>query len=252
MWIPDPIAFQIGTFEIRWYGILMSTALAIGTILAYREAGKQKIDPEHVINLVIVAIPIGFVFARLYYVLFSDLSYYLANPAEIPAVWHGGLAIHGALIGGVLGAWLVIRYYKLNFWQMADIVAPSIILGQAIGRWGNFFNQEAYGYETDLPWAMYIDGAYRHPTFLYESVCDFLIFLFLLWLRRRRFIKQGDVFAVYFGLYSLVRFFVEYLRTDSLMMGPFRAAQVISIIGLAGSVIFIWYRHRGKSRLENL
>jgi phosphatidylglycerol:prolipoprotein diacylglycerol transferase len=252
MWIPDPIAFQIGAYEIRWYGILMSTALAIGTILAYQEAGKQKIDPEHVINLVVVAAPLGFVFARLYYVLFSDLNYYLANPAEIPAVWHGGLAIHGALIGGVLGGWLVTRYYKLNFWQMADIVAPSIILGQAIGRWGNFFNQEAYGYETDLPWAMYIDGAYRHPTFLYESGCDFLIFLFLLWLRRRRFIKRGDVFAAYFGLYSLVRFFVEYLRTDSLMIGPLRAAQVISIIGVAGSVIFIWYRHRKRSKFENL
>jgi len=245
MWTPDPIAFQIGPFPVRWYGILMSTALALGTILAYREAEKKKIDPEYIINLVVVAAPLGFIGARLYYVLFSDLRYYLANPTEIPAVWHGGLAIHGALIGGVIGGYLVVRHYRLRFWQIADIVAPSLILGQAIGRWGNFFNQEAYGYETNLPWAMYIDGAYRHPTFLYESLCNLLIFIFLLWFRRRKFIKSGDVFAAYFALYSLVRVFVEHFRTDSLMMGPFKAAQVISVLGMVAGAAFIWSNHRG-------
>ncbi|MGI6685276.1 MAG: prolipoprotein diacylglyceryl transferase [Bacillota bacterium] len=244
MWTPDPTAFHIGSLPIRWYGILMSTALALGTYLAYREAEKQKIDPEHVINLVVVAAPLGFIGARLYYILFFNLEYYLSHPAEIPAVWHGGLAIHGALIGGILGGYLVVRHYKLNFWQMADIVAPSLILGQAIGRWGNFFNQEAYGYETDLPWAMYIDGAYRHPTFLYESLWNLFIFITLLLIRRKDFIRRGDLFAGYIAMYSLGRVFVESLRTDSLMLGPFRVAQLVSVAGILLGVIFIIYNHR--------
>ncbi|MDD4753473.1 MAG: prolipoprotein diacylglyceryl transferase [Desulfitobacteriaceae bacterium] len=244
MWMPDPIAFEIGPLVVRWYGILISSALALGTILAYREAARQGIDPEHILNLVVVAAPLGFVGARLHYVLFSDLQYYLANPAEIPAVWHGGLAFHGALIGGVLGGYLVIRHYKLDFWKLADIVAPSIILGQAIGRWGNFFNQEAYGYETNLPWAMFIDGAYRHPTFLYESLWDFFVFFILIWLRRRNFIKNGDIFAGYLALYSLGRIIVEGFRTDSLMFGPFRVAQLISLAGIGLGIALIWYHHR--------
>lgn len=243
MWTPDPIAFQIGPIAVRWYGILMSTALGLGTLLAYREAEKQKIDPEHIINIVVIAAPLAFVGARLYYVLFN-WNYYAAHPAEIPAVWHGGLAIHGALIGGVLTGYFVVRHYKLNFWYMADIVAPSLILGQAIGRWGNFFNQEAYGYETNLPWAMFIDGAYRHPTFLYESLWNLGVFIFLLWLRRQRFIKHGDVFMSYFALYSLGRVWVEYFRTDSLMLGPLKVAQVVSLLGMIAGIIFIWYNHK--------
>ncbi len=212
MWVPDPIAFSIGPLVIRWYGILISTALALGTILAYKQAEKQKINPEYIINIIVIAAPLGFVGARLYFILFFNLSYYLANPWEIFAVWHGGLAIHGALIGGIFGAYLVMRYYKLNFWTIMDIMAPSIILGQAIGRWGNFFNQEAYGYETNLPWAMYIDGAYRHPTFLYESLWDLGVFCFLIWIRRKDSLKRGDLFAVYLALYSLGRLFVEHFR----------------------------------------
>ncbi|HHT63823.1 MAG: prolipoprotein diacylglyceryl transferase [Bacillota bacterium] len=244
MWTPDPIAFQIGPLAIRWYGILLSTALALGTYLAYREAEKQKIDPEYIINLVVVAAPLGFIGARIYYILFFNLEYYLSHPAEIPAVWHGGLAIHGALIGGIIGGYLVVRRYRLNFWQIADIVAPSLILGQAIGRWGNFFNQEAYGYETDLPWAMYIDGAYRHPTFLYESLWNLTVFIILILVRRKKFIRQGDLFAGYIAMYSLGRVFVESFRTDSLMLGPFRIAQLVSLIGIAFGLIFIIYNHR--------
>jgi len=197
----DPIAFQIGPIAVRWYGILMSSALAIGTLLAYREAVRQKLDPDQIINLVIIAAPLAFIGARAYYVIFR-WSYYSTNPSEIPAIWHGGLAIHGALIAGVLAGYFFVKWQKLRFWQIADIVAPSIILGQAIGRWGNFFNQEAYGYPTDLPWAMYIDGAYRHPTFLYESLWDLGVFLFLLWYRRRKGIKHGEVFLIYAILFS--------------------------------------------------
>lgn len=239
----DPIAFQIGPIAVRWYGILMSSALAIGTFLAYREAIRQKLDPDQIINLVIIAAPLAFIGARAYYVIFR-WSYYSTNPSEIPAIWHGGLAIHGALIAGVLAGYFFVKWQKLRFWQIADIVAPSIILGQAIGRWGNFFNQEAYGYPTDLPWAMYIDGAYRHPTFLYESLWDLGVFLFLLWYRRRKGIKHGEVFLIYAILYSAGRFIVEAFRTDSLMLGSLRAAQVISVIIIMAAVGLIYYRRK--------
>ena len=239
----DPIAFQIGPIAVRWYGILMSSALAIGTLLAYREAVRQKLDPDQIINLVIIAAPLAFIGARAYYVIFR-WSYYSTNPSEIPAIWHGGLAIHGALIAGVLAGYFFVKWQKLRFWQIADIVAPSIILGQAIGRWGNFFNQEAYGYPTDLPWAMYIDGAYRHPTFLYESLWDLGVFLFLLWYRRRKGIKHGEVFLIYAILYSAGRFIVEAFRTDSLMLGSLRAAQVISVIIIMAAVGLIYYRRK--------
>ncbi len=247
----DPVAFSLGPIEVRWYGILISSALAIGTYLAYFEAKRQKINPDHVLNIVIIAAPMAFVGARIYYVIFRWFAYYRFHPEEIIAIWHGGLAIHGGLIFGLLGGYIVIRKYKLDFWKMADIVSPSIILGQAIGRWGNFFNQEAYGYITDLPWAMYIAGAYRHPTFLYESIWDLSVFVFLLWFRRRSFTKTGEIFLSYAILYSLGRFIVESFRTDSLMLGPLRAAQVISIVIILISVLIIWKR-KTKSGFYNI
>ncbi|MGI6225311.1 MAG: prolipoprotein diacylglyceryl transferase [Peptococcales bacterium] len=248
----DPIAFQfgpigpIGPISIRWYGILMSTAILVGTFLALREVHRQGINEDKFMNILIAAIPAGFIGARLYYVAFR-WDYYSQYPSEIPAVWHGGLAIHGAILGAFLVGGLMIRYYNMDFWQLADIVAPSLIIGQAIGRWGNFINQEAYGYEVDpekVPWAMWIDGAYRHPTFLYESIWNLLIFTFLIWLRRQRFINKGEVFLSYLMTYSFGRFIVEGFRTDSLMLGPLRAAQVISIIFFLFAAIFLWYRRK--------
>jgi len=242
----DPIAFEIGPISVRWYGILMSTAILVGTFLALREVHRQGINEDKFMNILIAAIPAGFIGARLYYVLFR-WDYYSQYPAEIPAVWHGGLAIHGAILGAFLAGGLMIRRYNMNFWQLADIVAPSLIIGQAIGRWGNFINQEAYGYEADpekVPWAMWIDGAYRHPTFLYESLWNLLVFVFLLWLRRQRFIRQGEVFLTYLMTYSLGRFIVEGFRTDSLMLGPLRAAQVMSVTLILVAAIFIWYRRK--------
>lgn len=248
----DPIAFEIGPLQIRWYGILMSTALLVGTLLALREIKRQGIDEDKFMNILIAAIPAGFIGARLYYVLFR-WDYYSKYPSEIPAVWHGGLAIHGGILGAFLVGILMLRYYNMSFWQLGDIVAPSLILGQAIGRWGNFINQEAYGYEVDpekVPWAMWIDGAYRHPTFLYESIWNFGIFLFLLWLRRRNFVKRGEVLLSYFILYSAGRFFIEGLRTDSLMLGPLRIAQVISIVFIVVAIFIIWYRrYRDKDKI---
>ncbi|GAW91645.1 prolipoprotein diacylglyceryl transferase [Calderihabitans maritimus] len=246
----DPVAFELGPFTVRWYGLLMSTAIALGTYLAYRQAERDRVNPEHILNLVLVTVPFALIGARIYYVIFR-WDFYRQQPEEIIAIWHGGLAIHGALIAGTIAAYLYIRKNRLNFWQMADIVAPSIVLGQAIGRWGNFFNQEAYGYPTNLPWAMYIAGEYRHPTFLYESLWDLAVFVFLLWLRKRQGVYKGDIFLSYLGLYSLGRFIIEGFRTDSLMLGPLRMAQVISVVFIFVSAVILYRRHLLPSDKRN-
>ncbi len=243
----DPIAFTIGGFEIRWYGVLISMAMFIGFYLALGEVRRQGEDEDRFVTLFLVAIPAALLGARLYYVAFSGaLDWYLANPLEILAIRHGGLAIHGGLAGGFLAGWLYTCKYRINFRRWADIVAPSIILGQAIGRWGNFFNQEAYGRETDLPWAMYIDGAYRHPTFLYESLWNLGVFAFLLLMRRKvRF--EGELVLWYLALYSAGRFWIEGLRTDSLMIGPMRVAQLVSLVAVLLPAYLIWrFRHRAE------
>ncbi|MFY9174368.1 MAG: prolipoprotein diacylglyceryl transferase [Peptococcia bacterium] len=252
----NPVAFTIGNLEVRWYGLLIAAAFLIGTILALREAKRQGWDEDKFLNVVIAVIPSALIGARLYYVIFK-WDYYSRFPKEIFFTRQGGLAIHGGIILGVIVGCLMLRRYKYNLWQGLDIVAPSIILGQAIGRWGNFFNQEAYGYEVspnDVPWAMYIDGAYRHPTFLYEFIWNLLVFAFLLWLRRRKTIKKGDVFLNYAALYSVGRLFIEGLRTDSLMLGDIRVAQLVSGLTIGAALLIMYLRHRrgsGGPQLEN-
>jgi phosphatidylglycerol:prolipoprotein diacylglycerol transferase len=183
-------------------------------------------------------LPVALIGARAWYVLFN-LNYYLANPAKIIAVWEGGLAIHGAVFASIGVALIWTRIRKVNFLVFADVSTPPLILGQAIGRWANYVNQEAYGRPTDLPWAMFIDGAYRHPTFLYESLWNLLIFVGLYFYFRTKPIP-GRVFALYFVGYSIGRFFIEGLRTDSLMLGSLRIAQVISLVMIAiGLTLFV-------------
>ncbi|MHB9094265.1 MAG: prolipoprotein diacylglyceryl transferase [Eubacteriales bacterium] len=236
----DPVAFNIGPAQVRWYGILMAVAVLIGTSLARKESMRKGIDPEKILNMVIIIAPLSWLGARIYYVAFN-WPVYRNDPAEIFKIWHGGLAIHGGLITAVILGYFYTRRNHLNFWEVGDLIAPSFILGQAIGRWGNFFNQEAYGYATNLPWAMYIGGAYRHPTFLYESLWDFGVFLFLMWYRRKNKTIAGNVLLTYLFLYSVGRFIVEGFRTDSLMLGPLRAAQVASLlIMIVSSLIFIF------------
>lgn len=256
----NPIAFELGPFQVRWYGILISTALALGTLLAYREAKRRGVDPEHILNIVLIAAPVAIVGARLYYVAFNWSEYAGGNLLEILATWHGGLAIHGGLLGGVLAGSVYVVRHRLSFWQLTDIVAPSIILGQAIGRWGNFFNQEAHGgpvseefiskFPAFIQQGMQIGGTYYHPTFLYESLWNFTVFIFLLWLSRRKHLPSGIVFLSYLGLYSVGRFFIEGLRTDSLMLGPFRVAQLVSIMLIVVSAILIYWRYRKRSIFE--
>jgi len=240
----DPIAFHLGPLKVHWYGIILALAMLSGTVLAAREAKRKGLDPEHLYNLALYLIPGAILFARIYYVIFN-WGYYQNNPGEILALWHGGLAIHGAVLGGLLIGYFYTCYHRLVFWQWADIIAPSLILGQAIGRWGNFVNQEAYGVPTDLPWAMYIAGEYRHPTFLYESLWNLGVFALLLYQRsKNRQLLTGDLFLLYLVCYSLGRFWIEGLRTDSLMLGPLRMAQVISLLFIGLGSVWLYVRRR--------
>lgn len=246
----DPVAFSIGPIEVRWYGILIAAALLIAILGSTYQVRKAGIDEDDYLTLFMVTVICAFLGARAYYVLFN-LPYYTQNPQEIIAIWHGGLAIHGGILAGGLTVLLLCRKYHIDFWQLVDIIVPFLILGQAIGRWGNFFNQEAYGYAVDpavIPWAMYIDGAYRHPTFLYESIWNFLVFFVLIWLGRQAFVRRGEVALSYLMLYSMGRVVVEGLRTDSLMLGPLRMAQVMSLLlFFAGLAVLIYRRKTGKA-----
>jgi phosphatidylglycerol:prolipoprotein diacylglycerol transferase len=243
--MPNPIAFEIGPIAVRWYGILISIAILIGTILILKQAERLKLDQDKILNLIILVLPAAFIGARAWYVIFS-WDYYSVNPEQIIKIWHGGLAFHGGLFGGLLAGYIYARLAGFNFWQLADIIAPSLVLGKAIGRWGNYINQEAYGYETNLPWAMYIDGAYRHPTFLYESLWNLGVFAFLLWFRRKKDLVLGEVFLAYAVLYSAGRVVIESFRTDSLMIGPFRTAQVISIGVIIIGILLIAARRQKR------
>jgi phosphatidylglycerol:prolipoprotein diacylglycerol transferase len=255
---PGPIALQIGPLAVRWYGLLIATGVLLGTTLAHREAIRRGLNPDKILNVIVVAVLCSLVGARLYYVLFN-WDYYGTHLSKIPAVWEGGLAIHGGLIAGVLATVWYCRHAGLKLLEVLDIMAPSVVLGQAIGRWGNFFNQEAFGIPTDLPWKLYIDPAHRppylsgyeyfHPTFLYESLWDLLVFA-VLWfgLRRRWQSMRGALVLAYLGLYSVGRFFVEGLRIDSLMLGPLRVAQVVSVLLIVLSAVGLTILRRRANR----
>lgn len=245
----DPVAFSILGFEIRWYGLLIAIAVLIGTLLATKEAKRKGLKEETFLDMLIFAVPVAIIFARLYYVAFT-WDYYSQNPGQILNIRGGGLAIHGVIIGGVLVAVIFSKIRKINFWSIADAAAPSLILGQAIGRWGNFANSEAHGGPTDLPWGIIIDGVKVHPTFLYESIWNFLVFGFLLWYRRKFANREGEVFLLYIMLYSLARFFIEGLRTDSLMFGPIRVAQLISLIAIAIGGAILYYKKKNPERIN--
>ena len=250
---PGAIAFHLGPLTIRWYGILMAVAIALGCWIASREAKRSGLDSEKLLSAGQWAIIAGLIGARLYEVIFN-WDYYGRYPEKIVAVWEGGLAIHGGLIAGVLvGLWMARRAGR-PLLPAVDVAAPAIALGQAIGRWGNFFNEEAFGTPTDLPWKLHISAPnrppeyalaeYFHPTFLYESLWDLAIFAVLMTLRARGRVRPGTVFFLYVGLYSVGRFFIEFIRLDSFWLGPFRVPQIASLVGMCVAVAGLLYLHR--------
>ncbi|MDE8564428.1 prolipoprotein diacylglyceryl transferase [Anoxybacillus rupiensis] len=236
----DRVFLHLGPITIYWYGVIIGTGVLLGLWIATREAVKRGLAKETFVDLVLLAVPIAIICARTYYVMF-EWDYYAKHPAEIPKIWEGGLAIHGGLIGAIITGVVFAKRRGISFWKLADIAAPSIILGQAIGRWGNFMNQEAHGGPVTRQFLeslhlpdfiinqMYIDGQYYHPTFLYESIWNLMGFFLLIMLRRIN-LRRGELFLSYLIWYSIGRFFIEGMRTDSLMLTDhLRIAQVVSI-----------------------
>ena len=259
---PGPIAFELGPLSIRWYGLLIASAIILGTVLAQKLAEKRNVDPEMVgdlaIWLVVGAIPC----ARFYYVLFEWPRFQNQEWYKVFAIWEGGIAIHGAIIGGAIAATIFCKRQKISTWLMADIFMPAVILGQAIGRWGNFFNSEAFGAPTDLPWKLFIPSNrrppefigefYFHPTFLYESVWNMGVFAILIFaFLRFPKLRTGTITMIYAIAYSLGRFWIEGLRTDSLMVGGLRTAQMVSLGAIAAGILGLIWLYGLRRRLPD-
>ncbi|HDA7962578.1 TPA: prolipoprotein diacylglyceryl transferase [Staphylococcus aureus] len=248
----DPVAFNLGPLSVRWYGIIIAVGILLGYFVAQRALVKAGLHKDTLVDIIFYSALFGFIAARIYFVIFQ-WPYYTENPGEIIKIWHGGIAIHGGLIGGFIAGVIVCKVKNLNPFQIGDIVAPSIILAQGIGRWGNFMNHEAHGGPVSRAFLeqlhlpnfiienMYINGQYYHPTFLYESIWDVAGFIILVNIRKH--LKLGETFFLYLTWYSIGRFFIEGLRTDSLMLtSNIRVAQLVSILLILISISLIIYR----------
>lgn len=245
----DRVALDLGFIQIYWYSVFIFLGVFFASMVILRETKRQHINQDFMINLIFYGVIFGLIGARLYYVLFN-LDYYLINPQDIIKVWEGGLAIHGGIIFGLLFLLFYAHKYKVNIVRLLDIVVVGLIIGQAIGRWGNFFNSEAYGPITTLSFlksihlpqfiidGMNIDGFYRQPTFFYESLWCFIGFILLVILRRTKYWKLGMCTSFYLIWYGVERFFVESLRTDSLMFMNFKVAQIVSLLMVIIGIIW--------------
>ncbi|MEC5423930.1 prolipoprotein diacylglyceryl transferase [Virgibacillus sp. C22-A2] len=251
----NPVVIELGPLQLHWYAVMILSGALLGLWVATRESERRGLPKETFVDLMTIGIPISIIFARIYYVVFQ-WEYYVDHPGQIIAIWNGGLAMHGVLIGAVLSMIVFAKLRSISFWKLADILAPSLLLAQAIGRWGNFINQEAHGGPVTREFLvnlhlpdfiinqMYINGTYYHPTFLYESLWNFAGFILLILLRRTN-LRRGELFLIYIMYYSFGRFFIEGMRTDSLMLTEnLRMAQFISVILILASIIIIWCRRK--------
>lgn len=244
------ILLDLGFIKIYWYSFLIFIAALIGGFLAIKEAKKRGLSENFMINYIFYLIPLGIIGARLYYVIFN-FSMYQNNLLDIFKIWEGGLAIHGGIIVGLIFTYFYTKKYKVHFLTLTDIASISIILAQSIGRWGNFFNGEAYGPKTTLSFlksiylpdfiidGMFIKGSYYHPTFLYESIWCIMGFIIMILIRKNKKLILGHLTAFYLIWYSIGRFLIESLRMDSLMLGSLKVAQIISIIMIIIGLLII-------------
>lgn len=251
----DPIAFKLGPIEVAWYGIIIVTAAMLAIFLTIKEAEKRGVSEDFIIDMAFWVLPLGILGARLYYVLF-ELDYYLNYPARIFAIWEGGLAIYGGIIAGLLVIYWRSKKENIPFLLVTDLLAPYVLLAQAIGRWGNFVNQEAHGGEVSRQFleklmlpefiieGMHINGAYYHPTFLYESLWSLVGVVILLLVRKRwQFLLRGETTALYLIWYGIGRMIIEGMRTDSLYLGPVRVSQILSgLLVLVGIGVIVYLR----------
>jgi phosphatidylglycerol:prolipoprotein diacylglycerol transferase len=246
------VAFQIGDISVNFYGILIAIGVLAAIGIALIEAKRRSETTTHVVNLALIVIPLGAIGARLYHVV-DKWDYYIQNPELI--IGGQGLGIFGAIIGGAIGLIIYTRWKKLSTFRWLDIVAPGLVLAQAIGRWGNFFNQELYGYPTDLPWGIYIDPFHRlpgyesfshfHPLFLYESLWNLLGFTALMIVGRKIYsrLHDGDIFFLYVIHYSIGRFFLEGLKINVWTLGGIPTARWITGIAIIAAITVIIFRH---------
>lgn len=259
----SPVAFTIAGFDIRWYSLLIIIAVIISYFMIINETNKFHISKEFTFNMIFWTLVIGIIGARLYYVLF-EFSYYKEHLSEIFMIWKGGLAIHGGLLFGCLTMIIYCKKYGMRVGKMFDIVVVPLLLAQAIGRWGNFFNSEAYGISVDyytlinikiIPQFivdnMYINGAYHLPMFYFESLWCLLGFIIALFVRRRKYIKEKQIFGFYLIWYGFARFFIEIFRTDSLMLGNIKVARIMSVIMVIVGVLIEIIQTR-KPKLDEL
>lgn len=265
----DNVAFKIFELPVYWYGIIIALAFVVAATLAMRDSEKFGIEPDTIIDVVLFAAPSAIIGARLYYVIFN-WGEFNGNIKSIVNIRTGGLAVYGGIIAAVLVAYIFCKVKGVNLLKLLDLCAPFIVLAQAIGRLGNFINQEAFGTNTDLPWGMTSETIKAqleimqrngmninpdlpvHPTFLYEMLWNIGVFLFLMWFRKRRKLS-GEVFMMYIILYGLGRAGIEGLRTDSLMLGNFRVSQILSIaLVVFSSILFFVRRSRNKDNSEEV
>lgn len=255
----NDVMLNLGIFQIKWYSFFIFLAMLTACLIIFKESKNKNVPDNYLTNLIFYGLIIGILGARLYYVIFN-LDYYLNNPSQIFAIWNGGLAIHGGLISALIFLIIYSRKNKINILQMLDIIVVGVIIAQAIGRWGNFFNQEAYGNIISLQAlknmhlpkfiidGMYISGSYREPTFLYESICSLIGFILLLILRATKKLKTGQLTAIYLIWYGIVRFGIETLRSDSLMLGQIKVAQLVSLLFVISGIALFIYSYKKKKK----
>ncbi len=258
---PSPILVEVGPFALRYYGLFIALGIALATWVAARELKRKGYDGALALDALFFVVPLGFIGARLYHVA-TDYELYAGDPFPgVFEVWNGGLGIYGAVIGGFVGLLLFARVRGVNPLVLADAAAPGLVLAQAVGRWGNYFNQELFGRPSNLPWAIEIapenrpvgfeDAATFHPTFLYESIWDLLVCLVLLFVARRfaNRLKNGDIVLLYVSLYSVGRFFVETLRVDpSFLIGDFRGNLFVASVLALTFALVLFLRHAGTRK----
>ena len=244
------VAFNIFGFNVYYYSLCILLGVIVAYILITREGKKQGLPKEFISDLIFYTLIIGILGARVYYCVFN-LDYYLANPSEILKIYNGGLAIHGGVIAGLIFVYFYTKKKNVSFIKILDIVAPAVIIAQSFGRWGNFFNQEAHGGITTyqnlknmhIPEfiinGMHIEGKYYYPTFFFESIWCLIGFIILMIARRNKNLKKGFQIGFYFIWYGIGRFFIEALRTDSLMFFGLKIAQIVSLIGIIIGIIII-------------
>jgi phosphatidylglycerol:prolipoprotein diacylglycerol transferase len=248
-------SFSLFGITIHFYSLCILLVIILAYVIITKEATKRGIDKNTMSDIIFYGLLCGIVGARLYYVIFN-LDYYMSNPGDIIKVWNGGLAIHGGILAGGLFVFFYARKKKISFLKLADIILPGVIVAQALGRWGNFFNQEAYGSMVSLDLlhrllvpefiikGMYIKGAYYLPTFYFESIWCILGFIFMIFMRNKYKIKVGTITAIYLIWYSVGRFVIEAFRTDSLMILGLKQAQIISVIGIIVGIVILIKKNR--------